>query len=704
MLRRPALLFFMILVLFASGCVKETYDMNRLSQRMKYSPTLAMAVIKGDVSFTDIVKASDTIIFDQDNFVRIVFKEDSIIELKLEDFFDLSDMVSFTHNYELGELSIDPFYNTINLTLDQISQQFSSVLRAQFVALDHTTSNFPSFPSVDMGSSNMFPSITTFEHATFASGVIEISIKNNLPAPLYGMTISLFNTADLSPIGSEKTISSIQPGSLGITSIDLTDENVTKDISAEIVLTGSPGTGSPVYIDLAGSDVEIGIRGKDLKIKSGRVIIPLQTLSTVDDKDTIDFDPGSGIELVKFGITEGVFNYVIESASQVDATVELTLPDVVRSGIPLTESLIIDPNSTNNGTISVDNTIFDLGTDTEKPYNKVPMEYIFEVSSSGMVDFDMTNFITMNFTLTDPDFDYVKGYFGQELEAIDTYDMNLELEDMLSKISGDILISSPSIKLNYSNSFAVPMEIELNASGTRGSESEDLNFDPFSVEFPDAPLIRDVESSVTIDKNNSSLPELVSLPPEQISFTGSAQTNPAGNNGDRDNYVFGNSRFIGSLEVEVPMEFQINNLQFADTLENFLKSDSEEDDSFSLADFESLKVDISVKNGFPLGVSLQMSLYDSLTQTIKSTIDATNIIEPALVDGNGKVTETKDTKTSLEFSQDFFDAIDNADQIIFIFTLNTTSTNGVFDDVKIYSDYRIDFTAALVVKPDFNLK
>ena len=111
-----------------------------------------------------------------------------------------------------------------------------------------------------------------------------------------------------------------------------------------------------------------------------------------------------------------------------------------------------------------------------------------------------------------------------------------------------------------------------------------------------------------------------------------------------------------------------------------------------------LHLDFWAENGFPLGISLSMSLYNSLTHAIIKTVDATDLLAPAQVDSNGKVTAPTECNTSLEFTKEFFDAINSADQIIFKFKLNSTG-NGT-KDVKIYSDYRINFKAALVVKPD----
>jgi hypothetical protein len=176
--------------------------------------------------------------------------------------------------------------------------------------------------------------------------------------------------------------------------------------------------------------------------------------------------------------------------------------------------------------------------------------------------------------------------------------------------------------------------------------------------------------------------------------------NPDGNDGSRDNYIFGDSRcFIGPLEVEVPMELRINNLQFTDTVDNFMQNDDPDDESpVNPEDFEFLRIDIDAENGFPLGVSLSMTLYDSATHVNKCTIDATDILEPASVDINGKVTGPKECSTSIEITREFWNSINVADKIIFKFTL--VSTDNGSKDVKIYSDYKINFKAAIVLKPD----
>jgi hypothetical protein len=703
MIRRSFLLLSVILVLFNTGCVKETYNMNMLSKEAHLSPTLAISAVKGDVSLSDMVKTNDTVIFDQNNLVKIVFKKDSVIDMKMSDFYDLSNMVSYSDTYILGELALAPFQYTNGFTLKEISSNFALPLKAQFLLLDDGAPHlFPPFPSTDLGEKTF--SFTNFENAVFSSGFIDISVTNNLTAPLNSINVGIFNTSGHAAIGSAVTIPAIAPGQTQTASVNLSGQTVTNSIIAAIVLSGSPGTTTPVLIDLNNSNIQVTLKGRDLLAKSGRVIIPEQPVTSYNNKDTVSFDPGSGIEIDILKILTGNFSYKFQSSCALKGSFDITLPSVLRAGIPFKESITVNPNSITNGTLPVNNTVFDLGTDPGQPYNRVPMETSIFVKSDGlMVNFNSTDKIKFDLRLPGPVFDYIKGYFGQQVQSITPDSIDLDIKEILDHITGSFLISSPSITINYSNSFALPVQVTLNAAGIKKAETVNLDLSPFLLTYPAAPAVRDVSASYVVDKSNSSLPELISMPPEYIRFSGSAKMNPAGNDGLRNNYVFDKSRFIGSLEFEIPLDFRMNNLQFTDTVDNFIKNDNtSSNSSLKPEDIEFLRVDVSAKNGFPLGASLQMSLYDTVNHVIKSTVNATDILKPAPVDGNGKATAATETSTSIEFTSEFFKSINTADQIIFRFTLNTTD-NGT-KDVRIYSDYRIDFKAALVVKPDIKLK
>ncbi len=702
MIKRLLHIIFMIMVFLITGCVKETYDMNKISGKVHLSPSLAFRAISGDFTLSDMVKSNDTIVFDENKLVKIIFKQDSVINMKLLDLYDLNDMVSFNQTYPIGELSIASFYETMNLTLNQISMSFSDpLIRAQFVALDGTTNNFPSFPSTSLDDIT-FPLISNFEYATFLSGTLEISIKNNLPAPLEEITVQLYNSSDYSPVGNQATIAPVDSGALGLATIDLAGVTITNSIVASIVLSGCQGTSDPVLIDLDGSNIEAGIRGKDLKVQSGRVVLPYQTIETLDNRDTISFDPGDDIEIDSLKITSGLISYNIQSLSPIQASFGIILPTMLRSGVALSEIIEADPGTSRSGTLVADNTVIDLGTDTDIPYNRVPMEYSIDVSSDGsFVDFNMDDEILLEVQLIDPDFDFVKGYFGQKTKTIDSDSIDLDIEDILSNSEIDFFIASPSIRLDYYNSFAIPMRVSLDVTGKNNTESVDLGYPPFIVASPEAPESRDISESLSINKDNSALEDLISMPPDKISFSGSAEMNFTGNNGERDNYVFGNSRFLGNLEIEVPLEFSMN-LHFADTVDNFFTEAIDAEDDFNWDDFDSFEMVFNIDNGFPVGISLSMILYDSInTPHDLGTVEADPLIDPAPVDGEGKVAADvfASSSTSIVFTHEFFNSIQSADKVILKFTLNTTDN----EVVKIYSDYRIKFNASLILKSNINV-
>jgi hypothetical protein len=696
--RKNIISIILMLGLGLNSCVKNTYDLKKLSSNNIYSPTFVISAATGNVTFSDMVKASDTVVFDNDKLVRIIFKKDSVINFQLKDYFDLNNMVSFSKGYKMGDLSLDNFQSTIPITLSTISSSLSPALRTLFTTINGTVSNFPAFPQVDLGEKS-FSIFNNFQNAVFSSGTLTISVRNNLAGPLGSVRISLFNSAGHTPIGSQLTIPAIAAGATQSATLDLAGKTITNSVLAAIILSGSAGTSSPVLIDL-NSSIQIGISATNLKVQSGRIILPTQTITSLSGTDVVSFNPGTGIEIEKLKILTGNIGYTLISTSTIRGSFTFTLPTTP----VITRTITINGPTNLTSSISLNNTEIDLGSDVSQPFNRIPVNYSISVNSNGtLINFNRNDSIHIAINMLNPGLDYVKGYFGQQSQQVDPDNLDTGLKDIINNLSGQLRISNPSISLTYSNSFGIPIEVTLDATGKRNSQSVPLGLAPFTIAYPTSLAVRDVSSSFTISNTNSSLSNLISLPPFQITFSGSAKLNPAGATGGRNNYVFGNSRFLGSLEVNVPLQFWLNNIQFSDTLDNFIKPDnsSNNNSSFKPEDMDSLQVNLIAQNGFPLGASLKMLLYDSVKKVVIKTIDAPGIILAAPVNATGKVTGKTESKTTINFNKAFFDAINSANKIILLFTLNT-SENGT-KDVKIYSDYSIIFKASVLAKPRIKL-
>jgi hypothetical protein len=151
------------------------------------------------------------------------------------------------------------------------------------------------------------------------------------------------------------------------------------------------------------------------------------------------------------------------------------------------------------------------------------------------------------------------------------------------------------------------------------------------------------------------------------------------------------------------LSFRTPSIELMYKVGNFMRQDgSDGSNPVRPENFEMLRLDIDAKNGFPLQVALQLSLLNSAANVIEGTVAATDNLAAAPIDKNGKVTGAAETKTGIKFTKEFLRSIPLADTIIFEFRFNT-SNNGA-NYVSIYSDYNIDFKAALVFKPDLYLK
>ena len=240
------------------------------------------------------------------------------------------------------------------------------------------------------------------------------------------------------------------------------------------------------------------------------------------------------------------------------------------------------------------------------------------ITPNDTIVFDQDNFVRIVFRedsifeLYVPDFHTLQNmqqsgliYNGKDFSAskgaldlvadIKNDTINLDIQDILSDISGEFLISNPSIKLTYSNSFAVPLKLKLNAVGTREDlPPVSLDLDTLTLSIPDVPTQYDITDFFKIDKTNSNLQNLVSLPPVDLIVSGIAVLTPS-----PGVYISGSSRLIGSLDVEIPLELSSNNLKFTTTLDNFLDNsgDNNNDDILNPENFDLLRVDLIAKTG-----------------------------------------------------------------------------------------------------------
>jgi len=735
---RNLLLLVPVVALLLGGCVKETYDMERLSGKVKLTPTFGIAAVNGEVTLADIVETDEYLTFDPDKFVRLTIGMDSVFSVGMSEVISTDTLFKHEESQQIGYLKIPAFSSDWSYTLDEISTHLDPSLRNQYVALHTLYGDFPAFSTVSMDPTNI--TLPNFEYAAFASGQIEISLQNTLPVRLKGATILLYDSYTGNLVSGPIEFPEIPARTTRSKTVDLTNVYIHNTLVAYATLNGSDGA-SNVYINLHTMGVNLSINGTDLYVKSGRVKIDLQEIPDLAKKDTLEVSSSSGVEIETISLNSGKFDFAVRTDLDLASQISFQLPTATQDGVPISGSLELEQGITSEKSLIIDGALIDLSSDPDQPYNKLPYEYTIEVSSSDqIIDFNYTDEIWIKYSLVDNEIDYIKGYFGEREESMDNDTLDLTLDGFLDKVSGSISFVDPKIRLEYTNSIGIPITLGIDAAGIKNNVATELNFAPVDLEYPSSPDQPEASGTIEINKTNSAIDDILASMPEKLVFGGFAKLYPDGYPGNRDSYIYGDCKIEGKLTFELPLELRINNLSFSDTINNFLKDNGDDNDNGdegnnggdeywdgydpypdeyvydgnddnndddggdaqSIAEYiESMSLILTVDNGFPLGISTSMVLYDTVAQENLYTLDFTDILEPASVDANGKVTTSKKSVTTMEIDNEFFSHIEEADKIIVEFTLNTTNSDD--QDVKIYSDYAIGFTASVKATADLEL-
>jgi hypothetical protein len=420
-------------------------------------------------------------------------------------------------------------------------------------------------------------------------------------------------------------------------------------------------------------------------------------LSTGEEaiEETIDIDPGMDIELKSMKIINGEIRYSIASECDFPVSFLLTFTSIIdETQQAIEQTIAVGAHETVNGVVNLDNSFVDFTLDSAQPFNRIKVNGLVTPGGTGTEPLGM---VDLEISVPEPEYDYITGYFGMQSEGQENDTIDLGLGDIFGINSNAFYLSDPAIRINYLNSFGVPMQVTADITGIDKDGIEtDLARAPEDLLYPTTIETREVESTFIIDNSNSNLSDLISMFPNEIIFGGSATTNPLGDTG-ADNIVFSDSRLLAGLEVEVPMIFWMNNLVFSDTIDNFLMADDEGDSPLDM--LENLELRMFIDNGFPMGGEFSITLFDSASGTPMSVLETGNFFDPAPVDADGIVTSSIEKSTLITLSDGFMEDGPVADKMIISFKFNTTGSGS--QDVKIMSDYSISFRAGLLIQVGF---
>lgn len=678
------------LLFLAYSCIKEV--------QVDYGGTLAFPV--ADISFVidDLLDEATELTVDDDNAISLVHREDSIVHFVANDFLDdiTEDVIGngSTQN-EIGEIEIDNYSLSSEISFQEFLADFNDPFLEQFFQNNAGTSTFtPSF-SKTINKTVDLPLLDEFTFVEVDTGLLQLHITNDLFIDVNNLTVILHDEVANEDLG-EFQFSNIPPGMTQTDEIYIINRVVNNDLSLIIPEFGSQGSTSPVLIDL-NTQLKATLDLVNFQIVGGEAVLP--STEIFEDDLTIDFNLSDDIELTQVNLLDAKLSYVIKSDFPLELEVTILFPSAFRYGNEIVHTVLVQNTGMNDsivGTIDFSTSELLLDQDADQPFNRLKAEVHVKINnppSTPMV-FEAEDQIAVSIELENLEVEKVFGYFGQFDEMMDpgTIDLGVDF-DFIDDNSSPIFFDNPTARVEYSNSFGVPIAANMNivSEGHIGSP-ESLNPPELRLDYPTIDMIGEtVTGSILIDKNNSNVVNFLSNYTTTINYDGNAHTNPDGNTGEL-NFATKDSELTLHTEIDLPFKFSAESILYRDTAEA-LSLDLE--DGLTIDDIAEAELKLLYENGLPMETMLNIYVQNAFG--FETLIIEDVLINAASVNAQGRVEAANIHKGEvfIPLTQDQIRALDEAENSVFEIRLQ--STNNGNTPVDILTSYGVNVKVGMKV-------
>jgi hypothetical protein len=433
-------------------------------------------------------------------------------------------------------------------------------------------------------------------------------------------------------------------------------------------------------------------KGVDLKLTVSQ-LRPRYAIAAFPSQNVIEQDEGltvfmGGAEVKYFKAKAGNLKIHLVSTIQEDMTMYFEIPSATKNGVVL--SSVVKLPAAKPGGSSTRDEYFDLTNylidfrgknpnvkDTVNTFHQI---LIVRLDSSGRkVAIGLKDSIRLDYRMESLIPDYAIGYMGQSLTQ--TGDQKAPF-DLFKGLNGDFKFKDFKVSLVVRNGIGADGRVKVNSLKGENVFTKNalaLNATPLNndILITSPPFVRDAytESEIVLDAGNSNIKQFMENLPQMLDYNIDMEVNPNGNVSLYKDFVFDNSRVDIFLKVEAPASFSMGEFTLRDTQGIDLKTMGD------VSRIKSAKMDVRIRNTFPLGAKLQMNLLDDQLNYIESLdIDPQDqIIEACEVDAKGYPLDAVETVFTLGLGKDKMAALKSAK-----FIAITTTLVGSGKMMKIY--------------------
>ena len=673
--------FFFCLFFFFS-CNKDSIRTNN------WEPELIIPLTNVKLTLSDLIPEKGSVVYDDDNFIRLAYRDDNVFSFSTDSIIDFSNQEGLSEHYDFNELDLENFNEEINYTFEQVLTSDPTI---QFFAeAAGIQVPFPNEQQVSGGVFNILSDeldglgqteieLNQFSEISFITGNLSIGIQNNLPINIENIEVNIDTGVD--NVGLLQ-FSEIQTGEVQYLTTDLSGLTIDNNIIADfLALTLQEVDPMSEFVITPSTGIKIFFQIDNISVSS--VTMSFDNQSLTDYETMVDFELENGEQIHNLELMSGKIVYNISSSLNTNLTFTLGIPSATLNGqVFETQEVVFAGIEPSSGEIDISGIIIDLTTDFNQPFNKIPITFSASLNSGNdFITLTNEDFADLNFSFTDLSIQYADGYFGDyEIDlGGDIVDIDLQI---FEDFDSGLILDDPQFIIRVSNSVGV------GASLTAGLNAfsptlENAVFD-FS-EIIQAPnFIGDTVEQIWIyDKNNSTIDDIIALPPQQIEYFGVANLN--GSNTQEVNFINSDSKMTLGVEVDFPMSLNVANISLKDTIII--------DELDNVEKIQNLSLFMNIDNGFPLDTKLDLFLRDSVSDINLDTLEIANF-SSGIIDQDGYLIESFFSENQLDLNQEEILNFSKSNQLVLDVTLNTEENQSI----RLYSDYEFLVNIGMRIK------
>lgn len=412
----------------------------------------------------------------------------------------------------------------------------------------------------------------------------------------------------------------------------------------------------------------------------------------IDQLFTFNYQPRNGEPTDSLVYETGELSLRVNSSleSTMDFQFEiLNTVDLNNNNTPVTFSGTLGANSTETRTQDLANHATFLTTVNN--LNTFQVQFNGTINLQPGQSISSTDVLSFNLTYQNQTFRAVFGFFGQDSLTVGSSSIDVSF---FEDFGAGITFQDPELQLQFENSYGLPIGLLLGGisgvvDGVETPLSGEVTESPQVINSPDLTQVGDaVRDTFFINRQNSTLADLLASSPDILNFNLTAVTNPTTT--DATNFITNNDLLKTVVEMRLPMTVQFENVE--------RQVDFGISTDINLSDVDSAGIRFVTENQLPFNAALDLIFKDADSIPL-DTVQGGLLLASPFINREGRVIEGEVNIANVPLNKTSLDAFKNSEILTLVLTLNTPETlNSQEIFVDILAQYTLEMKVSLVVK------